>query len=36
MRRLILTLRLWRDRDLAYNLMRAWRSAGRITGATGC
>lgn len=28
MRRLILTLRLWRDQHLSYNLPRAWRAAG--------
>lgn len=34
--RMSLTLRLWRDRDLAYNFRRAWRTAGRITGASTC
>lgn len=28
MRRLILTLRLWRDPVLAFDLRRAWRCAG--------
>lgn len=36
MRRLIIAFRLWQDRDLAYNLRRAWRTAGRITGASSC
>ncbi len=30
MRRLILALRLWRDRGLSYTLQRAWRRAGHI------
>lgn len=30
MRRLILTLRLWRDRHLAFTLRRAWRTARRL------
>jgi hypothetical protein len=30
MRRLILTLRLYRDKHLAFNLARAWRTAGRL------
>ncbi len=28
--RSVLTWRFWRDPDLAYNLPRAWRSAGFI------
>lgn len=30
MRRLILTLRPYRDKYLAFNLARAWRTAGRL------
>ncbi len=30
MRRLIVTLYLWRDTALAFNLRQAWRTAGRM------
>jgi len=30
MRRLIVTLRLWRDPVLSFNFRRAWRSAARF------
>lgn len=31
MRRLMLTLRLYRDKHLAFNFRRAWRTAGRFS-----
>ena len=35
-RRLLLTIRLWLDRDFAYSLRGAWRHAGHITGRLSC
>lgn len=31
MRRLIIALRLWRDRYLSFTFRRAWRTAGRYS-----
>jgi len=30
MRRLMIALRLWRDKGLCYTFARAWRAAGRF------